>query len=822
MKQLIFDGKNYYLFRALNDGNKKDFKKNIKSIRTDANRYFKTNGQWGKYCNKSMVSLEEVYDHIKIRYRRDTNCISLSQDANVVLTYHTQDPKYVLIQIPKNELVKIFNAGEYFLDSIEKEVRSGIKKLNGEEEILSIISQIDNSTNISQIREILKKYISSISIFSINERQYLTSIEQIRVAKTIAKLKVLEQNGIIKNIIEGVANDQLLKTMGVAYSSSEYIHYGDIHSKYITSCPKIFIDSIALFQQSQENGVFEEDANRLINKVLDLVKEGYKINKSEGTFENKERSIIIDEQDLKLLTKSSSNKKKLSEKISVRKAYELTGGEISYNDVIMQIKTAEALAEMELKKNAIIRILKKFFPEERNIATILQDTYCINPELVIRQNGKGHKLSDTVNLLISENGYELTRDCTKSFLKNFSRLGNKKILEIYSKSISLAEMKELLIKPRIKRQRISMFNNKSISSVGYMTEAIIERYNWKEVGGLTKKEKDRLALKIATKGVTEEQLHNLFESLKKIDIDNKKFNENEILAVIMNIAINKKLGTVPYSHLLRMNIQTLTNTLAQNINELNPVMNPISIDLLTKRGKTIKNLQQEFINYGLSQKFIEEKDVRNLYTVKQIVDNYPFERELNKEEKKAIIYNLLNRVCLNKDNFYLSRCIEVYEKTGYSKDQIYGMLINLSISSSENSKNRFNYSLALTTPSNFLQNIKENGNLIPNFKISDIAILIAQSKSLYKDDIDKLKEELINLGISEDLIKKVDVRNLFIAKQIVDRYTYKRELDNKEKSALICSIIDNPYFNILKHGNNNLSKTIAIMNKERFEGSRNI
>ena len=29
MKQLIFDGKNYYLFRALNDGNKKDFKKKI-------------------------------------------------------------------------------------------------------------------------------------------------------------------------------------------------------------------------------------------------------------------------------------------------------------------------------------------------------------------------------------------------------------------------------------------------------------------------------------------------------------------------------------------------------------------------------------------------------------------------------------------------------------------------------------------------------------------------------------------------------------------------------------------------------------------------
>lgn len=822
MRQLIFDGKNYYLFRALNDDNKKDLKKGVKIIRADAKRYFKANGQWGKYSNKSIVSLEEVYDHIKIRYRRDTNCISLSQDANVILTYNTKSPKYVLIQIPENELGKIFNAGEYFLDSIEKEIKSTIENLNSEEEVMLIIEQIDNATNISQIREILKNFNSSMSIFSINERQYLTSKDQVKVARTIAKLKILEQNGKIKDIIEGVSNEHLLSTMGVAYSSSEYIHYGDIHSKYILSCPKIFIDSIALFQQAQENGIFEEDANRLINKVLDLVKDGYKINKSKGTFENNEKSIIIDKQDLKLLNDSSSNTKKLSESISVRKAYELTGGTISYNDVIMQIKTAEALAEMELKKNAIIKILKKFFPEERNIATILKDTYCINPELVVRQNGKGHKLSDTVNLLVSENGYELTRDCTKRFLKNFSRLGNKKILEIYNKSTSLDEIKDLLIKPRIKTQRISIFNNKSVNSVGYMAEAIIERYNWKEAGVLTKKEKDILALKIATKGVTEEQLHNLYECLKKISVDDNKFNENEILAVIMNIAINKKLGTIPYTELLKMNIQTLTNTLNQNINELNPAINPISLDLLTKRGKAIKNLKQEFINYGLSTKFIEEKDVRNLYTVKQIVDNYPFDIELNEEERRAIIHNLLNKVCLNKDGVYLSRCIEVYEKAGYSKEQIYGMLINLSISSSENSKNRLNYTIAVNTPFEFLQNIKENGNIIPNYKVSNISILIAQSKSLNKDDISKLKNELINLGISENLIKRVDVRNLYLAKQIIDRYNHKRELNNKEKSALIYNIISNTCFNKLKNGNENMSKTIAIMHRERIRRTRNI
>ena len=33
------------------------------------------------------VTLEEVYDHIKIKHSRETNCISLSSNANVILDY---------------------------------------------------------------------------------------------------------------------------------------------------------------------------------------------------------------------------------------------------------------------------------------------------------------------------------------------------------------------------------------------------------------------------------------------------------------------------------------------------------------------------------------------------------------------------------------------------------------------------------------------------------------------------------------------------------------------------------------------------------------
>ena len=51
MKNIIFDGENYYLFRALNDGNKKDLENGINIIRTDCVRYYEEHGEWGKYSD---------------------------------------------------------------------------------------------------------------------------------------------------------------------------------------------------------------------------------------------------------------------------------------------------------------------------------------------------------------------------------------------------------------------------------------------------------------------------------------------------------------------------------------------------------------------------------------------------------------------------------------------------------------------------------------------------------------------------------------------------------------------------------------------------
>ena len=87
---IIQDDNYYYFFRALSDGDYSDITNGItlengvvKRIRTDLERF----QDIPLYKEDDEISLEEVHDHIKWQHRRDTNCISLSTNANVVSTY---------------------------------------------------------------------------------------------------------------------------------------------------------------------------------------------------------------------------------------------------------------------------------------------------------------------------------------------------------------------------------------------------------------------------------------------------------------------------------------------------------------------------------------------------------------------------------------------------------------------------------------------------------------------------------------------------------------------------------------------------------------
>src|SRR5699024_8531998 len=131
---IIEDEENYYFFRALNMADNQDLEAgvtldnvgNIEKIRTDRERYEENaENELPKYSKDAEISLEQVYDHIKMHYRKDTNCISLSSNSNVSITYGRgfYKDRYVMVKVPKSELgEKVINAGQYMLEEIAKKV----------------------------------------------------------------------------------------------------------------------------------------------------------------------------------------------------------------------------------------------------------------------------------------------------------------------------------------------------------------------------------------------------------------------------------------------------------------------------------------------------------------------------------------------------------------------------------------------------------------------------------------------------------------------------------------------------------------------------
>ena len=795
MKNIIFDGENYYLFRSLNDGNKADLEKGIDFIRTDCIRYYETFGKWGKYNDKSTISLEEIYDHIKMRYRRDTNCISLSKDANVVLTYHTENPRYVLVKISPEKLEEVVDAGEYFFRAIEEKVIEAENNIQDETgEKTKILKEIEGANDLNEIRKILNKFNPLMSSYTINERQYLTDEEQLKMSKTNAKLKILEYIGAIKNIIEDVPNSRLLATMGGAYTSCEYIYYGDIPKEEIIDCPRIFMDIFSLLQQAEEKNDSNGDIDRVIKEVLDLIKNKYNINEKYRTFGNKKTAVYIDKDEFQFLMQNYHNEKEKREDLSIDGAFELTNGRISYHETKMQLLTIQLLTEMLLKKKALMGILKATLPNETSLEELLKDTYCINPEIVIKQNGRGHQLSSTVNLLINEHGYELEQRKTELLIARVSSLSEEQLLEIYEKGMKSEQIKELLVLKTSKDQRIKV-QRRNDRNTKYVVEAIMEGYNWQKTRKLMKQETDRLAKKIATLNVDGEKLRRLYNYLSKMVVEKDKFTQSEICAIIINIAIDGKIGKTSYNQLLEMNEDEQAKILWKNAKKLQTTVNPISLDLLMKRGSTIKKLKDKLEEIGISKEFIEEKDVRNLYTANQIVEGYFCDTEIDDETKKALIYNILNSTLLNKGNYiYLSTMIRNFEKMGLTEQEIYGVIINWGINRISFDGVTYKYSSLLMNSKEIFQRLKKYVTELDS-NVSNATIQKAIRKNTFGEeekniDEEGIKGEIEKLGISKEFIEEKDVRNLYTANKIIDGYFEDEPIDNKTKKNLLYSVLN--------------------------------
>lgn len=276
---LIKDNENYYFFRALNMADIKDLEEgiildkngNLEKIRTDRQRYKENlQNEKPKYNKEDKISLEQIYDHIKEHYRKDTNCISLSCNSNVSISYGRglYKDKYIMIKVPKNEFgEKVIFAGQYMLDEIEKIINKYISDVNIDSKLKETLFEIDNSKTLDEIKNKIKVRYKSKEVLNFNNaklkkkikykqpvariinHKVLNKEQLLEINKIIAKLTLLERKGHMPPIISDTdSNTLLIKTIKSAFTSLELIHYGQIEKEEIIDIPKEIVDIFSLLQ----------------------------------------------------------------------------------------------------------------------------------------------------------------------------------------------------------------------------------------------------------------------------------------------------------------------------------------------------------------------------------------------------------------------------------------------------------------------------------------------------------------------------------------------------------------------------------------------
>ena len=766
--QLLFDGESYYLVRSLN-------KADIESLD-------KRNGIIQKADNKGDYTVQDVMAQIRMQHRK-TNLISMSEDPNIVLTYDKSNlHRFVLIKLSKDEIEdskKVFSAGEYLLGVMDYQIEKQAK--NAPLKVRQILERVDKASSIEEIIKIINGADRQVATSLVeSKQQYLNEVEQIEQSKKIAKCKVLNYYGLMR----GITHDEKGKLIDISgftqimrngYSSSEWLHSGKIEQEKLIDIPKILVDALALIKQAEFQGKDKEILKQVETEILSLVLSGEKI-----------------DQDNYQMEYSAHNN--LRSDLTIDKAFEITRGQISYRDTNMQMTAIRSVAEMTLNKRKIIALLQERLPNI-NLDEMLAYTYCINQEMITRKNNRGSQIGRNINFIISDYGYDFDDEVSARILQSVENLGDEQLSNIISKGVDAQEISSLLIRTRENAERIQAYKSKSVSSK-YIAEAIVEGYNWKNEGNtLTSNEKVIMTNRLLRSVGTNNELYNLYEAINKIQIGRNKFTQNDIFAIIINLAVDEKIGDISYRELTKKDRKDIQNILLDNKEQLQTSVLPISIDLLARQGREINKLKKELIDLGIERNFIELKDIKNVYIAKQIVDGYDFGRELKQEEKKVLLKFILNSNSLNVNSCYLTTLIHNMGKIGLSPQEIYGMIINLAVNGNVLEEKGYGYTNLLGNVNNACKTIIKYKNKIQT-SVTEGTILKAKSIDQSEDNQEKIKQELIDLGIERNFIELKDIKNVYIAKQIVDGYDFGRELKQEEKKVLLKFILNSNSLNV--------------------------
>ncbi|MBO4293203.1 MAG: DEAD/DEAH box helicase family protein [Clostridia bacterium] len=549
---IIQDEENYYFFRALNMADNRDVEEGITldgdgrvaRIRTDRERYLENpeNGT-PKYNAEDEISLEQAHDHIKVHYRKDTNCISLASDANVVIDYGRGNYKdrYVMVKISKKEMgEKVKFAGQYMLEEIEKRVKDYISSLNPDDErdseILEELDRIEKSQSTEEIKEIVKttytgqidisksgmkqgiQYRAPVSRFS--EYQTLNDEQNLAKNKLVGKLTLLERKDEYKRLLLHANNSKILETIGSAFSSMELLHYGDIQGEVIQEVPSKIMDMFSLIQQVKADF---PNINELKSELVDFTKFEMKFNIPENSILNRED--------------------KVKDNFTIEEMYNLTAGRVAYGNADSIIKNVFYLAKSQVRARELANVLNQITGNNPNYAEIIDYIYKngfeIEPDVITRKTGKGYQISEAVSLDLKEN--------ERNLVEEIKQLSNEELLEIMQKG-GLSDTRGIITKNFLEVQE-----NEKISLEDYYAEAIIDLHDWQKLGieEFTIEQRNDLIKKLK-----ESECVSIYKKLKDAQIP-----EKDIPKYLINIASRDNLKSI-------LNEENFVELIKQNEQEL--------------------------------------------------------------------------------------------------------------------------------------------------------------------------------------------------------------------------------------------------------------
>ena len=547
---IIQDDEYYYFFRALNMADNADIEQQttistngkIERIRTDRERF---DGET-KYTEDSEISLEEIYDHIKMHYRKDTNCISLTSNANIAVNYGrgSYKDRYVMIKIPKKEFgEKTVAAGQYMLKELYFRIAQAVENSPEEkkQEILEFFDKIDSAKDNKSLQDVIvprytvksgelspdKAHLRKGITYSspkarISSYQSLDEEQLLEVNKVYAKLAILENEHILEHVIPHSSNSKLRETIGNAFSSAEVIHYGDIREESILEIPKEVVDIFALVQQV--NGI---DKNKL---------------------EELKQALIIEVQSGKQIPQISEINSQVKDNILIEEMYELTEGKVEYGKANSIVRNMFYLSKSRQNAIALSNVLSEILGNDSRFEDIIQyikeNGFRVEPEIISRKSGKGVKLSESVNLNLQKEEQSLVDEIRKLSPQELDRVlqngGLYNAQDIITTTFS------------------NIRENEKIDKSRYYAEAIIAQYNWQDIGIEEFKISERNEL---IKRLQERNCVEIYERLQQFGIE-----ESRIPTILLNIATREGFFEQYEQGNLEQLLNTRQDVLQNNIN----------------------------------------------------------------------------------------------------------------------------------------------------------------------------------------------------------------------------------------------------------------